>query len=332
MSKAGISRLSQIGIIREIVQGVNPGGISRGLLVPAFAAKPIKSTDRAPEISGNRLHRIAAGGGTHYEVSFTLFAGPISSTAATIAEIIHMILGQDTVSGAGAPYTHKFEIKESAFLPSYSIWQKITNGIDVQYKVYSGFRINTASLVFNREESLVSCEVAGFALSETIDSTKTLVFSSDAPYSTRNQDITIAAADLFRYRAVTVNFDCLSDVFNPLSTSTGPHEIISKGLNISVEVDGLKAIGASPILRDIFKIDTVQTSELKIYASDGTVNNKISIVIPKWQILEVDDEAISAEDYIPEKATFGAIHNDGGAGSMPYVEIIGNHNSDYDNL
>ena len=331
MSKAGISRLSEIGMIRETVHGTNPGGLTRGILVSAFSAKPIKATERVPEISGKRLHRIVIGGGTYYEISFSIFAGPINATAATVAELIHMIMGLDTVSGAGAPYTHKFTIKEASGLPSYTLYQKITNGVDVQYKVYSGFRINTLKITFNRDEKFVSCEAAGLALIEATDTTKTLIFSVDPIFSSRASNLTIGSADLSRYKSAVVNFENMAEVFNPLSSSVNASEILAKGLNISVEVDGLHSIDGSPILRPIFKVDTIQTSELEIYVSDGTVNNKLSVVIPKYQVLELDNENISGEDFIPEKATFAAIHDEDPA-AMPYVELIGAHNSDYDTI
>lgn len=328
-----ISRLGELRVAREASYGVNPGGITRGLLVENFSANPVKPTERVPEIRGKRLHRTVVGGAHQFDVSFMCYLhniGAPDSGFASYADFLFAIFGTDTVTGAGDPYTHTFSVNDTcSALPSFSLTHKIC----AFEKTYTGFRPATVTIVIDRGTNVATCEVSGFALTENASTMGAASFCTEQVFTPADANIIIdpggTPTDLTNYNICTIEYDLLTEVFNALSSQRYATRVIPKGLNMTVTFSGISDPDQqTTVWRSAFLADTKNSSannkDIDIIINDGTADRQITFKLPEWYTQTPEGYNLSGEDLVPETVVCL------GVGTDPTALITSDENGDYD--
>ena len=326
------SKLSKVGIKRESVHGTIAAGTYRGLLVTNFASSEAGSFETFLYIQGSKGMADQNKSGSHMEVSFTIIAGSGSTTMATMIDIIDMIMGNDTVSGAD-PFTHTFALTDSPTpMPSWTLFHDDNNG---NFRVFNGFVANTLTINIDKSAGAITMDVAGFAWEEASDSDKSPVFvASPAIYTPRTADLLIGATRLDNFTTASIEISNAAVVHNVINSTSFPSQIDGESLNCVVNLEGLWNEGAqqqSDNIRNAFMNKTI-TSNFIVQFGPTAVDDFFKLTIPKWAITSHTAKDLATGEFMPQALTLEAVHLADAPTNGFKIEIFNTLGGDWDTL
>ncbi len=326
------SKLSKVGIKREDVHGTADAGTYRGLLVTNFTS--VESGDFAVQqrIAGSKGMSFQGNSGSNQDISFTIIAGSGDSSMATMIDIIDMIMGNDTVTGA-SPFTHTFALNDSPTpMPSWTLFHDDSNS---NFRLFRGFVPDSVTINIDKSAPTITIDVTGFAWDEVDGPDKSPVFTSGVSiYTPRGGEVLLGGTVVDNFTSATIEISQAAAVHNTLNSLGTPSQIDGETLNCIVTLEGLWNEGASQssdTFRNAWLAKTIQNT-LKVQFGNTLSSDFFVLTLPKWATTAQTAKDLAVGEFLPQTLTAEAVHLDDAATNGFKVEIFNTLAGDWDTL
>ncbi len=326
---------AKVGIKRESTYATEASGDYRGLPVISWESNQAGSTRTAfKKIQAIQGDRSGTVGGTHYEVSFSFCAGGTDADQATLIDIIDMIYGADTVTGAG-PFTHTFNVANSNIKPSWSLYME--SGDAGEVKVWLGFVATSVEIEVNKTgNGLVIVNVTGMAASKEIDAGKTVDFTVDYAYWSINTAIVKSGAvQMDEFESATILLETLGNAKQVISGTKGAIAVTVPTMDASIALEGPWNSGTPTVQQSIqtsWESDSDSATDITIEFGSDATDNYYTLTFPSWTCVEFSDPPLEADaEDVRFSATIKNIHN-GATAQQHNSVILSTDGTDWDTL